>query len=585
MRSILALLFCAFVCAPVSAHGSSVTSCHCADNDEELCELWDFSQRRPSMRWIDYDPYSYLLCCNCWRNEALAEIDPVWIRIKASLKDILSRWSLLTRQNSKKFSTLLQFSDLETQYHDLCHEMAQESLALILKYRCNATGCREGQYCYNHGPRYFPKIESEGETSLYKSKIKQIRVQAENISTVLEAIYKDCLMRHRCLRTYYEYGLLCQSQQKYWKSAFLMSQYIQRLKESGADSSSTVDSYINLSDSYQLMLQYDKAIETLTEAIQKYPDKKELYVRRVTAYFELGRTDEAIQDFMTANLEELLAPDPSRVIESKAFVKGASMGLGKGIREFPYSCLYSLRGAGQLLWAGVTNPIGVPSALMNDLHTFTEVLRRGDFGEVLEQVAPELQALATSWDSLPRDDRWEKLGFAFGKYGFDLLTSLGSRKVCEKLIKLKSTNTLCNVKALTSPDGKGPVSSTAEQIAKKRSDFFSQTKIQWDKQGKHIDGHNSRKTLTSEDLRTYSLLTHRNPEELLKNHAGKGEPRPIRGKHPWETGYKEDVNFGQTIGVWKSKVTKDTKETSWGRIHYDKDGTAHIVPIQPRDEP
>lgn len=87
------------------------------------------------------------------------------------------------------------------------------------------------------------------------------------------------------------------------------------------------------------------------------------------------------------------------------------------------------------------------------------------------------------------------------------------------------------------------------------------------------------------DLETYSLLTHKDPEELLKNHAGKGAPKPIRGQQPWETGYREDVNFGQTIGIWKSEVTKESKETSWGRIHYGKDGAAHIVPIQPKEKP
>lgn len=583
MRIIVALLCCTILCPFVTAYGGSVTTCRCADKDEELDELWDFSRRYPSMSWMEYDPFSYLFCCNCWREEAMAELNPVWTRIKSSLKDIRSRWSSLSSPNRRKFSLLMQFSDLEAKYQDLCHEMAQESISLVVKNHCTSTGCREGRrcYCLDFGPRHIPKVESDGECSLYTSKLKQIEARREKLTKAFEAVYKDCLMRHRCLTTYYEYGLLCQSQGKYWKSAFLMTEYIQRLKETG--SNITVESYIDLNTSYQLMFQYDKTIEVLTEAIQKYPDKKELYVRRVAAYFELGRTDEAIQDFMAANLEEQLTPDPYRTIETKAFVKGASSGLAEGLREFPTSCLYSLRGAGQLLWAGVTHPIGVPLSLMNDLQSFTEVLKRGEFGEILQQVAPELQALATSWDALPLDDRWEKLGFSFGKYGFDVLFSLGTRKACDLFLKLKSTNTLCNVKTLTSPEGKVPITLTAEQIAKKRGEFFSQTKIQWDKQGKHIEGHNSRNTLQPKDLETYSILTHKDPEELLKNHAGKGAPKPIRGQHPWETGYREDVDFGQTIGIWKSEVTKESKETSWGRIHYGKDGAAHIVPIQPKE--
>jgi len=70
---------------------------------------------------------------------------------------------------------------------------------------------------------------------------------------------------------------------------------------------------------------------------------------------------------------------------------------------------------------------------------------------------------------------------------------------------------------------------------------------------------------------------------LLREYAGKGSPQPIRGGEPWETGYKEEVNFKQPIGIWKSGDGRESKETTWGRIHHDKDGFAHIVPIEPKE--
>ena len=95
--------------------------------------------------------------------------------------------------------------------------------------------------------------------------------------------------------------------------------------------------------------------------------------------------------------------------------------------------------------------------------------------------------------------------------------------------------------------------------------------------------YSSRDTLTLRDKETYSLLTHKDPEGLLREYAGKGSPQHIRGGEPWETGYKEEVNFKQPIGIWKSRDGRESKETTWGRIHYAKDGSAHIVPIEPRD--
>ena len=53
--------------------------------------------------------------------------------------------------------------------------------------------------------------------------------------------------------------------------------------------------------------------------------------------------------------------------------------------------------------------------------------------------------------------------------------------------------------------------------------------------------YSSRDTLTLRDKETYSLLTHKDPEGLLREYAGKGSPQHIRGGEPWETGYKEEV--------------------------------------------
>jgi len=42
------------------------------------------------------------------------------------------------------------------------------------------------------------------------------------------------------------------------------------------------------------------------------------------------------------------------------------------------------------------------------------------------------------------------------------------------------------------------------------------------------------------------------------------------------------VDFGEFIGYDVDQITKEKTATTWGKIHYSKQGT-HIVPTKPRD--
>ena len=49
-------------------------------------------------------------------------------------------------------------------------------------------------------------------------------------------------------------------------------------------------------------------------------------------------------------------------------------------------------------------------------------------------------------------------------------------------------------------------------------------------------------------------------------------------------GNKERVNFGKVIGLYFDDKTGTYQPTTNGIIHYDKKGTAHIVPSKPKKE-
>lgn len=79
-------------------------------------------------------------------------------------------------------------------------------------------------------------------------------------------------------------------------------------------------------------------------------------------------------------------------------------------------------------------------------------------------------------------------------------------------------------------------------------------------------------------IKTGSEWTHKDPESLLKRFAGSG----VSGgnKQLGTCGYKETVDFGESIGIWKSVDGKIQIPTTRGTIHYGKKG-AHIVPSNP----
>ncbi len=90
-------------------------------------------------------------------------------------------------------------------------------------------------------------------------------------------------------------------------------------------------------------------------------------------------------------------------------------------------------------------------------------------------------------------------------------------------------------------------------------------------QDKHIPGTNNNNYLLSKG-KYPSELTHPDPQSLLDNF----------GRASGAAGDKDLVDFGQTIGNDRNELTGARTPTTWGKIHYNGSGGAHIVPTYPR---
>ncbi len=89
-------------------------------------------------------------------------------------------------------------------------------------------------------------------------------------------------------------------------------------------------------------------------------------------------------------------------------------------------------------------------------------------------------------------------------------------------------------------------------------------KIRFDKQGKHIPGHNNFRLGKSK-------WVHPDPQALLTQFGGTG----VR------TAQRELVDFQIFVGYYVDLEIETRTPTTRGVIHYDNAGGAHIVPTKP----
>lgn len=349
-----------------------------------------------------------------------------------------------------------------------------------------------------------------------------------------------------------------------------------------ADTQSS-DFYLELAAGYSETNQYEQALKILNEILQKDPKNKEAYFQRAVAYFELGDIDSSLEDYLTSGI--LSKPIPSDANELAIF----SIGLAKGVFlggnqagiEFIPSMLSSLYGLGHGLWAFSEDPVQVSLDLVEAAKACIDFIRTHTPKESLSELVPELKELFENWDGIENQKRGEITGYVIGKYGVDLFASAGIAKAVNAYRKLKRANHLLTFEgAVIGEKNKGAITFEAARRAEARKNILqkSNLRIEWDKQGKHIEGHKN--FAQDSDRKRKSIMKHSNPQNLGYNFAGKG----IRegNAKPGTPGYREIVNFREFIGYYVDMKTGEKFPTNWGKIHYSKKGI-HIVPTKPRD--
>ncbi len=326
--------------------------------------------------------------------------------------------------------------------------------------------------------------------------------------------------------------------------------------------------------------EYEKAIEALSDVIKKDPKNKEAYFHRAAAYFETGRFDEALKDYLLSDKGKGMPKSTFEATKefTSALLINVCQGAAESAIDFVPSLCSSAYGFGETLWAvhplnpqSLENTSQFASACYEMAECVADYCQNVDW-QTVEGYVDQVKTLGERFDNLSDLEKGELIGYTIGKYGVDLFAGGAVVKSVSTYRKLRTANRLCTLEAMAvSNANKEAVVTSSLKHASERESFFKNVKLEWDKQNKHVIGkHNYQPGK--------SIFEHPNAEDLLKKYSGKG--KPVRGNFG-ESGYQEIINFEEFIGYNICDQTGEKIPTTWGKIHYSKN-KAHIVPTRPK---
>jgi tetratricopeptide (TPR) repeat protein len=408
-----------------------------------------------------------------------------------------------------------------------------------------------------------------------KNVIKSYEYQGK-LEKIYQNIFDNCIQNHGYLGTFYQRGLMNFNNGNILNALNDIDSFLKQSK----DNKDLEYQIILLKGQSEVELGlYHDAIVTLSKAIKNDSKNKSIYFDRAQAYFELGNFDLALKDFILSDFKvtHIEEKNVSVLNFSKGLISGIIKGGKDGAIEFVPSALASLNGLGHGLWAFAISPLECSKEMISSCQNCIKLIKENNSVDILKELVPELKTLINDWDNLNDEKKGDLTGYVIGKYGVDIFMTSGSMKAIKYYRDLKAANAALTFEK-TAKSFKN-----SEIILKEASQKYAQReaavknanlKIQWDKQGKHIIGHNN---YIKEQGK--SIFTHKNPQKLIDKFAGTGlkSNQKIIG----QPGFAEIIDFGETIGYDIDRFTEKKVKTSWGKIHYAKDGV-HIVPTKPR---
>ena len=413
-----------------------------------------------------------------------------------------------------------------------------------------------------------------------RQKRSEILNDVENqINQIYEDVFSWCIENHNWKGSIYSRGLLFFDKGEFEDAFADVSYFISQVKQRDQAEFLNDVVFFQQGKSASEIGLYHEAVVALSKAIEKNPQFKDAYFERAVAYFEMGKFDQAFNDYLVSNLKPNLSFENAEdlLLFSSAITNGIQQGAAVAAVEFIPSLFSSVYGICEALWVFSQDPVQVSRDFADATLKCLNYVKESSTQEILAVIVPELKELIISWDSLDPAKRGEKAGHIIGKYGVEIFASIGIGKAVKAFQDLKRANQLLIFETVaTSKNNQARITAEALRHAEVRKQVLHSVnlKIQPDKQGKHVPG-----SWNYNPNNAKSILEHPDPQVLVNKFAGTGIK--VNNVQPGLTGYQEKVNFGEFIGYVVDRKTGTQTPTTWGKIHYAKDGV-HIVPTMPK---
>lgn len=419
----------------------------------------------------------------------------------------------------------------------------------------------------------------------YPKNIDRLQKAEKKVNRLYDLLFSWCIEHHDTRGAYYQRGLQQFYLGRMEDAVDDIAKFID-LVETHAQSAALQNAHFFSGKMQAEMGLYHDAINTLSKVIESDPSSKEAYLERAFAYFETGDFSLSLNDFITSDYKRSQQENKTeREVDYAAgliaggLVAGSLQGTAQAVAEMPYLVFDSLRGLSHALWSATCKPSEISKELISACQNCVDYVRDHSTTEIIADLAPEMQTLVANFEQLNDYQKGELVGTALGKYGVGLFSGAGVLKCMKSYRDLQRANNLLTLQACTASEANA---AAIMQEATKRWQLReavcknANLKIQADKQGKHIAGHKN-----YEEPRKRSILEHPDPQTLANKYAGTGVK--VAGETPGTPGYGEIVNFEEFIGYTMDRETGIKTPTTYGKIHYAKDGV-HIVPTHPRGE-
>jgi tetratricopeptide (TPR) repeat protein len=409
----------------------------------------------------------------------------------------------------------------------------------------------------------------------------------DNVYTTLEVLrdefttqYNMCIRSHPHPKIYYERGMLRMHSGK-TEDALMDVNRLMRMAKTDRYKDRmilTTEMYQQEGELYADLGRYDKAITSLSEAIRLDPNNRGAYFSRAQAYFETGEFEQSLDDYLASKSHSGVLKaklKPSWTVK-ESILKGLQEGCAQAVVDFVPSLCSSVYGLCSSMWIFAQHPIDSTTQFANacyDIGNCINEFRKNVDLEEIESYPIEIQRLYDQFDRLSESEKGHLVGYVVGRYGVDIFAGGTAIKGIAAFKKLRDANRMCMLETMTiSEINKEAVIASALKHKTEREAFFKNVKLHVDRQNKHIVGKHNFEFGKSE-------FVHSDPQALLSNFAGKGQP--INNKIPGNPDYRERIDFREFIGYYVNDKNPEVKlPTTKGIIRYSKKG-AHIIPSHP----